>query len=367
MTWYHNLYEPLLDLGHDVVLLRMDEVANSNEVTFRSKKYKEIFSNHLVTIFKKEQLKKPFDLFISYVTDLDVDVNILKEIKTSGVPMANFSCNNTHQFHLVEKISPVFEYNLHSEKDSDIKFRNIGATPVWFPMAANPNHYFPTKIPFNYDATFIGAAYAKRSYYIWHLLGNGININCFGPNWKINQPNAGLKKVNKETKRLLFLVESIFSVNAARRHELSSTINTYDLQNRLRNAFTDYMHYPLSDPDVLKVYNQSRINLGFLEVNSNDESSLSNLSQHLHLREFEIPMSGGLYITNFSEELSEFYELGKEVLVFYNEYDLADKIKYYLKHEDEASQVRFKGHQRALKCHSYQTRFSNLFNKLNLS
>jgi len=37
-----------------------------------------------------------------------------------------------------------------------------------------------------------------------------------------------------------------------------------------------------------------------------------------NLRDFEVPVSGGLYLTQFSDELTEFYEPDKEVLIFRN-------------------------------------------------
>jgi spore maturation protein CgeB len=366
MTWYHNLYEPLIDIGHEVVLLRLDEVARTNNVKLRSNKFKEIFSSELVSFFSMEHLKKPFDLFFSYITDKDVHLGALETIKRIGIPMANFSCNNTHQFYLIENISPLFDYNLHSEKSVAEKFKSINAFPVWFPMAANPYYYYPMNLPFKYDVSFIGAAYSKRSYYIWHLLESGIKTYCFGPNWLVNRPNQNLKKGFKELKRFIYLMQSLITIDSLERFSISSDIKEYDLQLLIRKRFADKMNYPLSDVEVIKAYSQSRINLGFLEVNLNDNTSGSNLSHHLHLREFEVPMSRGLYITNFSEELAEFYELDKEVLVFYNEHDLTDKIKYYLKHEKEADSIREKGFQRAINNHTYQKRFKDLFIKVNL-
>jgi len=57
MTWYYNLYEPLLDLGHEVYLIRIDETAKLLNVKFATSKFKEKFSNNVVNeienIYKK--------------------------------------------------------------------------------------------------------------------------------------------------------------------------------------------------------------------------------------------------------------------------------------------------------------------------
>ena len=77
-------------------------------------------------------------------------------------------------------------------------------------------------------------------------------------------------------------------------------------------------------------------------------------------------MCGALYFTNYCEELTEFYEPDKEVVTFRNEHELLDKVRYYLSHPTEAEKIRQAGHKRALECHTYQKRFEDLFNKINL-
>ena len=363
-TWYKNLYAPLFDIGHEVYPLRLDEFCEKHQVVFRSKKYKELVCNEIKEVFEAEHQKNPFDLFFAYLTNNDIESSVIDEIKKSGVPTANFSCNNTHQFHLVEAISPSFDYNLYSEKDAVDKFKKVGANAIWFPMAANPNYYFPKKGAFNYDVSFIGAAYAKRAYYIEHLFKEKVEVDCFGPNWLINKPNARIKKIKKETERLRWIIEAFFSISPKNRMNLSIKIGNFDIMNYLREQNYGHFHYPISDEEMIDIVSVSKINLGFLEVFS--EFGEKKIQQHLHLREFEIPMCGGLYITNYSDELTEFYEIGKEVITFRNEYELTDKINYYLNHENEAEKIRKAAFERAINCHTYQKRFTELFQKLNL-
>ena len=366
MTWYHNIYEPLLDLGHEVILLRMDEVAKSHKIPFRSKRFKEVFSEELLRVFKYENAKKPFSFFLSYVTNQDIDPDVLKLIKNSNCPLANFSCNNTHQFNLVKDISPFFEYNLHSEKDAEARFRETGANPVWFPMGANPKYYFPVRSIFKYDTSFIGSAYGKRSFYINHLVQNGIKVDCFGPNWLINKPYPKLKNLKKEAIRFSNLLKLVFQTDSIKRYKISSTIQNYDLLKALRDSSLGYFHYPVSDIEMISVINQSKTNLGFLEVFNYDDESWAITKQHVHLRDFEIPMCGGLYITNYMQELEEFYELDKEIIIFRNEYELADKIRFYLNNDKAATMIRNAAFKRAVKFHTYQRRFQDLFKKLSL-
>ena len=140
-TWGRNLYEPLLDLGHDVVLFSSRQ--GWNALAAQSTRMKEVFSTQLLDAFHREHKKRPFDLFFAYLMDGMVDPAAIDEIRKTGVPTCNFSCNNAHQFYLVEHLSPHFDFNLHSEKDAREKFLSVQANPVWWPMASNPKYFHP--------------------------------------------------------------------------------------------------------------------------------------------------------------------------------------------------------------------------------
>ncbi len=120
-----------------------------------------------------------------------VEPDVLDEIRKSGVPTCNFSCNNAHQFELVDELSPHFDYNLHSEKDAREKFLAIGATPLWWPMASNPKYFKPFDLPRTIAASFVGANYARRPHYLLSLLENNIDAHAYGPGWQWGSPYVG--------------------------------------------------------------------------------------------------------------------------------------------------------------------------------
>ena len=363
MTWYRNLYEPLLDLSHDVYLLGIDEAENKLGVNRKSKSFQGKFSQYLLNTFQEENIKKPFDLFFSYFIDSDIETSCIDEIKKYGVPTANFSCNNIHQFYLTKKIAPHFDYNLHSEKDAGEQFKATGANPVWFQMAANPTYYHPIEgLERQIDVSFVGQNYAKRAYYIWHLLENGVDVHVYGPGWR--QENLGfLRKLRRRAGKTKLLIQYILSSSCSRRAELSSRISEREFRNMLFSKYKDYLHSPISDEEMIRKYSESKISLGFLEVYDNHNPS-AIVKQHVHLREFEAPMCGALYFTNYCTELEEFYEPDKEVIVYRNEHELLDKIGYFLSHPGEAQRVRRAGHKRAVECHTYQKRFKDLLKEV---
>src|ERR1017187_3964313 len=160
VTWRRNLGEPLLDMGHDVVFLPVEDGIEARRT--RSDAQRHSFSEEMVGRFKKEHARRPFDLFMAYVMEGMVEPSAIDEIRRSGVPCCNFSCNNIHQFSLVKNLAPHFDYNLHSERAARQKFLDIGATPLWWPMAANPAYFKPHAVARTVPVSFVGANYALR-------------------------------------------------------------------------------------------------------------------------------------------------------------------------------------------------------------
>jgi spore maturation protein CgeB len=357
-TWYINLHDPLLDLGHEVVFSPADEGLKA--MKYNRSSLRANFSQKLLDKFRREHNRKPFDLFFSYLMDGMIDPNAIDEIKRTGVPTCNFSCNNAHQFNLVDELSPHFDISLHSEKNTREKFLAIGANPIWWPMASNPQYFKPLNIPRTIGVSFVGMNYALRSRYIKHLLINGIGVHAYGPGWV-----GGGGSWRSMLKRHWLLLQAAVTVSAQACCHKSGILSDHDHKVYLRKLFPDNLHAPLSEDELIAVYSKSHISLGFLEVYDSHDQSLS-VVQHLHLRDFEAPMCGALYCTGYTEELAEMFEPDEEVLVYRSQHELLDKVRYYLLHPESCDKVRHAGRARALRDHTYQMRFKQLFNLMKI-
>jgi spore maturation protein CgeB len=62
--------------------------------------------------------------------------------------------------------------------------------------------------------------------------------------------------------------------------------------------------------------------------------------------------------------LEQFFEIGKEMVVYQDVDDLADKIRYYLRHETEREAIAEAGYRRVLRDHSYAQRFREIFSTI---
>jgi len=195
--WLRNLHEPLLDLGHDVVLFPADEGRQAMLQSNASLRC--AFSQKLFEAFKREHVGKPFDLFFAYLMDGMLDAGVIDEIRRMGVITTNFSCNNAHQFYLVKELSPHFDFNLHSEKDSKEKFESVDATSIWWPMGSNPKYFKPQNLQKNIDLSFVGGNYGVRARYINYLLRHGVDAHVYGPGWQGAGASTPVRSILKRT------------------------------------------------------------------------------------------------------------------------------------------------------------------------
>jgi len=111
----------------------------------------------------------------------------------------------------------------------------------------------------------------------------------------------------------------------------------------------------LSDEEMVKLYSQSRINLGFAGV------GYSRRLMCLKGRDFEVPMSGGLYLTQDNPELRLVFDLGREIVTYQDEADCAHIISELLRDHKRAEAIRNAGRARCLKDHTYKARWEQVF------
>lgn len=358
-TWYRNLYEPLVEMGHDVVFYS----AQAGEFAMRKSDLdlRADFSQKLLEAFTTEHSKKPFDMFFSYFMDGMIEPDVIDQIRKTGVVTCNFSCNNIHQFSLVRDISCHYDFNLHAERNAAAKFQSIGANAVWWPMASNPKYFKPMDIEKTIDVSFVGANYATRARYIRRLLESGVGVQVYGPGWKY-----GAKSPYRAfAKRCLFILNAITNLSGQGRAIASAKLAELDMQRLVGELYPESVYDFVSDETLINLYSQSHICLGFLEVYDQHDPSRCVL-RHLHLRDFEAPMCGALYCTGYIDELAEMFEPDREVLVYRDPEELTEKIEYYLRNPQDAENIRKAGYRRALNDHTYHKRFEQLFKTVGL-
>ncbi len=252
------------------------------------------------------------DLIFSYLSGEIINSETLQSIRKHKIPLINLALNDKEYF--VGKVKDgrawgardicrYFDICWTSTEDALVKYCAEGAVPVYLPEGANPQIHKPYNIEKTIDVSFIGQCYGNRATIINELKKREINVETYGIGWP-------------------------------RGH--------------------------LSTEEMIKMYSKSKINLGFGGIAGHKNTFC------LKGRDFEIPMSGGLYLTEDHPELGKVFRPGEEILTYSGINDLVQKIKYYLAHPDEAEFIRIKGYERALCEHTWEARFSKIFSLLDL-
>lgn len=362
--WRCNLYQSLVECGHDVIefdydlretFLHLDSTQRGEKDFIKVNRPK--LTAELLGQVRKAHREKPLDLFFSYFYDACVLPEGIEEIKRLGIVTVNWYCNGSFQMHLVSEISPHYDWCLVPEEFRLEYYRRIGANPIYFQEAANPNVYRPCDVPQEFDVTFVGQAYGDRPAFIKHLLEGGIDIKVWGMGWQAFSEENRARK-SKKARSLPRAVRKA-AVGLLRR------VIGKGGMDEIPVFPNSVVGGPLSDADMIRMFSRSKINLGFSSCGNTHRTKRRILQ--VRLRDFEVPMSGGFYMVEYMEELEKFYDVGKEIICYRGHEDLLEKVRYYLVHENEREAIRRAGYLRCLHDHTWHKRFEHAFRKMGLA
>lgn len=117
--------------------------------------------------------------------------------------------------------------------------------------------------------------------------------------------------------------------------------------------FKGYVNY---DSEMPFVFAQSKINLNI---------TLRSILSGIPLRCLDIMGAGGFLLSNYQPELAEYFENGKEIVMYESQYDLMNKIDYYLSHEDEREEIARYGQRKIDEEFSYRKALPKIFGIVN--
>lgn len=243
-----------------------------------------------------------FTIFLGKVLHKEIIAEISTQTNTVTL---NWFCDDTWRFDSFSKYwAPVFNWVVTDAKSALPKYEQIGYKNVILGGWAC-NHFLYRKLdyPRIHNVTFVGQAHGNRRQVIDELRKSGVSVETWGLGWENGR---------------------------------------------------------LSQVEMIKVFNQSKINLNL------GEASVSGVKE-IKARDFEIPGCGGFMITGSSkDELAEYYDIGKEIIHYESTKDLIDKVKYYLDHDSERESIAEAGYIKTLNEHTYEKRFNDIFRKIGI-
>ncbi|MFK0735543.1 MAG: glycosyltransferase [Gloeotrichia echinulata HAB0833] len=384
--WSNNFYPALRQIGHEIIESQVDLLPASrfmqipDNFTAQEQEVRAKITQKIIDEVRQAHQEKPIDLFLSYFYNSHFNPAGFEEIHQLGIPTVNFYCNSIYQFELVSQIAAKVNFSWHAEKDAKESYLKVGANPVWVQMGADPEVYHPIEgVTRQRKACFVGQRYADRDRLLAQLIANQIPVDIYGSGWSDNSVNTTDK--SPETQQTQYLGRQLLQPGKFRSYAdtVWNILKQEGIINGIRRTFSQ-LHYRQQTRQITPIlasvargfarnisetFAQYEIVLNFSNVWA-DSRPGSKLIPHVRLRDFEAPMCRTCYLTGYTDEIGEFYKLGKEIDTYCSPDELVDKTKFYLNHPSIAEKLREAGYQRALHEHTWKRRFEQLLQQIDL-
>jgi len=177
----------------------------------------------------------------------------------------------------------------------------IGARPIYLAEGADPAFHRKLPMKRDIDILFLGSCYGVRKSLIEYLEKRGLNVSAYGSGWS-----------------------------------------------------NGYVNFEKS----IELINRSKVVLGIGGV-----GHMSSV-QHLKGRDFEVPMCGALYLTSYNPELTDWYDIGREILCYSSPQNCAEILGIILRDESLQESIRRAALARAQKDHTWEGRILSIFHLL---
>lgn len=200
--------------------------------------------------------------------------------------------------------APCFSYVVTTSHDAYDRYLSNGVKNViQSQWACNTNLYYPISLPARYDISFIGIPYGTREELLKNLRSKGIDVHTWG-----------------------------FGTR----------------------------HGRLSLRQMVQVINQSKINLNFTGSSRGETRQIKG-------RVFEVMGCNGFLLSEEHKDYGKYFNLDEDLSVFRDTAELLEKIKFFLSNDTRRKTVAENGYQNAIRNHTMEMRFRDIFKHLDYS
>lgn len=331
---HYNFYDSLVKMDggrHEIVYFPFDEIMKESGRGGMNEK-----------LLEAARAEKPDLCFFSLFTDEIKKATIKKISRETGVPTFNWFSDDHWRFYNFSKYyAPAFSWISTTDSRAPEKYEKTGYENViktqW---ACNHFLYKPVESETGYGVTFVGQPHSDRREIVEKIRSAGVEVDCFGTGW----PNGHVS----QNKMIGIFSSSRINLNLTK---ASGIIGAKPLAKIFLNKRADgsyRLHNPLYWIDNFRsLWNKRR--------------------EQIKGRNFEVPGCGGFLLTAGADNLEDYYEDGREIVIFRDTADMIDKIKYYLAHDEERKKIAHAGYERTVREHTYEKRFNKIFETIGLT
>jgi spore maturation protein CgeB len=287
--------------GHPVstYMGALKELADTAHIDFESSYKKDGKRKMNETILREVERSSPDLVFFFLYTDEFYPETIRRITRDTSSITFNCFADDEWRFESYTRFwAGLFDFCSTTHKPAIEMCSRLGQDNVIFnPWSADPAVFRKMGLEKRFDVSFVGMAYPERKATMARLAKKGVNVECFGGGWP-----AG----------------------------------------------------PLGAGKMTEVINRSRINL-------NLSRSIYRGVRMMKSRPFEVASCGSFLLSENFPDMGECFESGKEMAFFEDEDELAEKVRYYLAHDEEREAMAEAAHARLLKEHTSMHRVKRLF------
>ena len=304
-----------------------------------------------------------FDVFINPSPSSVLFRQTIQRINAIGIPSLLICFDNLQAPFIHQEIAPCFDLVWLTSSETDYLFKKWGCRTIFQPYAANPFLFKPEYAKEIPNVGFIGTLYDDRVQRINRLTSNSVPCTLYSSS--VAQPESGKPNQRLNGYQILSLLHKLSQFKLGRKVAYGRIINKlYSHRNQL--VTNKYLEVLPSVPfeGVNPIYSNHALSLNITELRNT--FNLKPPLHKLHLRTFEIPMSGGLQIAPYTEELSSYFKEDEEIVLCRDDEEFVSKSLFYLRPENGSLRMKMKqnARRRAEADHTWNNRFSAVFGKL---
>ena len=317
------------------------------------------------------------DLIFMVIYDDVLDVETAKKLRSLGVPMVNYHVDLVGQWYRILRTARYFDRIACAHRDHWGALARAGAKPYYMPMAANrlpepdaaalQDQAFP-------GVLYLGSPMPYRRQVLGELISASVPVRILGHNWARARPGAEDAKDPSTQQPLGKNLHDARHYLLARLREeglgeIAATFRSrVERTSQANEAIGEYpagvLRGTYASEDFVALVRGASINLGFTHFKGTPGTTGER--RQVRLREFEIPMAGGFYLTQDCAQLRELFEVGRHIDTWDNAAELLEKCRYYLAHDDLRRKMALSAQAHCLENHTWECRMAGLLRELGL-
>ncbi len=331
-------------------------------------------NTRLLATARRLKAEGRLDLIFAVIYDDVLEENTAKELRKLEVPMVNFHVDLVGQWYRILRTGKYFDRVACAQEDHWSGLIRANIRPYLMPMAANPEtsqSAVSTDLPEFEGLLYLGSPWLYRREVLVHLAQLGLPLRIYGHNWLEKgvgsakpQPQPW-RKTSHDIRHYL-----LPRVREEGRPDLETTVrNRWNIhppfKSTLASSLNGCVRGAYETTEFTSLVRGAAINLGFTHFSGAPGTKFER--RQVRLREFEIPLAGGFYMTQDCLQLRQLFNPGCTVETWNNLRELKEKTQYYLAHPAERLRIARQGQEHCIKNHTWAIRFAELLRELKLS